>query len=185
MKSITKKSAGGRLQGKKASLCSGSRGAQAQQFSGFYSNMMYKCSGRVCACGAKFNSERSMRYHARKCPKMSCCGRYYPNISDLRKHIDTAHNNPIPVDEKVVNPRCQFCGKNDFITPSGRDRHSNYYCTKNPHLFLSPQAQSKGTAARPLFLKRACEKHTRLLQVILWTVIIPLLPPPRSVKKNP
>ena len=160
MKSIkTKKSAGGRLQGKKASLCSGSRGAQAQQFSGFYSNMMNKCSGRVCACGVRFNSERSMRYHARKCPEMSCCGRYYSNISDLRKHKDTAHNNPIPVDEKVENPQCQFCGKNDFITPTGRDRHSNYYCSKNPHLFLSPpQAQCKGTAARPPINKESLRK---------------------------
>ena len=111
MKSKTKNPAGGRFQDKKASLCSGSRGAQAQQFSGYYSKMLNKSSGLACACGAKFNSKRSMRYHARECHKMRCCGRYYPNIPDLRKHKDTAHNNPTPVDEKVVKPRCRFCGK--------------------------------------------------------------------------
>ena len=149
MKSTKENSAGGRLQGKKASLCSGSRGAQAQQFSGYLSNMLNKCSGRVCACGAKFDSERSMRYHARKCPKMSCCGRYYSNISSLRIHIDTAHNNPTPVDEKVEKPRCIFCNKNDFKTPSGRDLHSNYHCKKNPLLLLNPKVQSKISSAPP------------------------------------
>ena len=114
--------------------------------------------GLTYACGVKFNSKRNMRYHARECPEMSCCGRYYPNISVRGKHLDTAHNNPIPVDVKVEKPRCRFCGKNDFKSSTGRALHTNYHCKKNLHLFWSSRAPSKGTSAPPPILKESLRK---------------------------
>ena len=115
--------------------------------------MLNKSSRLACACGVKFETERSMRYHARDCPSMSCCGRYNSNLSKLREHIDTAHNNQIPVDVRIQKPRCQFCGKNDFKTTTGRDSHTNYYCPKNLHLFQSDPALYKGSSAPPPNLK--------------------------------
>ena len=136
MKSSKNNSAGGPFLKKKRSSRSEYSGARAQQFSCKYSKMLNN-SSLTCACGRKFVTTRSLRYHVRSCNSMTCCGRRYANAQLLRRHNSIAHCENENVNVTIKTLSCKFCGKDNFTSARGRDAHTNRFCKRNPNSYLN------------------------------------------------
>ena len=118
-----------------------------QNLSAKYYKMLNRPALDTCACGAEFPIHRNLFYHVRSCESMVCCGRRFRNTPTLRTHFIEAHNESLPEDEKkIAHPECKFCGKSDFRSVLGRDKHVRH-CYKNNHNTAQCPALDKTTSS--------------------------------------